>query len=78
MLVVTQTLSYGVKVLDTEDGVSEYCTNTRLVDYIQRGVRVYGARVIADMLGNPNVFINLGESYDALQSIGYRTDVIRY
>lgn len=78
MLVVVQRLSYGVKVLDTEDGVSEYCPSSRLMDYIQRGVKIYGARVIVDMYGNPNIFLSLDESYKALESIGYRTDVIRY
>lgn len=75
MLVVVQKLSYGVKVLDTEDGVTESCTFARLAEYIQRGIRVYGARVVRNE--NPNVFLNFGESYDALKSIGYRTDVIK-
>lgn len=75
MLVVVQRLSYGVKVLDTDDGVTERCTFTRLEEYIRRGIRVYGARLVRD--GSHNVFLDFSESYAALRSIGYLTEVIR-
>ena len=70
MFVVVGKNGYGVKVLDTDDGVVEGISYLKLRDVILSGIRVYGVEVRPEFGDGCDVFLNFGEARDALKSCG--------
>lgn len=70
MFAVVGKTGYGVKVLDTADGVVENISYSKLRDVILGGIRIYGAKVRPEFGDGCDVFIDMNEARDALKSCG--------
>lgn len=74
MFVVVGKCGYGVKVLDTDDGVVENVSFSKLRDILLSGVHIYGVKILPEFGDGCDMFLDFEASRGALKSVGIQPE----